>query len=203
MQKKIKCSETLQNDRYHYWQDYDGQEEVTCEEGGGSSEKEDLLESPTVSRRVSASSLSPVAFQARHRGRPKAHISGFVHVVVIRIHFYVSLEILKPYLASYRFWIKWFFFLWVNIYGPPCRRIHFGNLAIGHPSNGKTPGKTANLKVGYFWKGLIHHFWTGLTHHTTDWDGGRRPEHARHLTVTPTDVPTVTFRHVLHRRRTK
>ena len=30
------------------------------------------------------------------------------------------------------------------------RRLLFGMLAIGHPINGKMPGETVHIKVGYF-----------------------------------------------------
>ena len=36
-----------------------------------------------------------------------------------------------------------------------CRRLLFGKLAIGNPSNGKTPVDTVNLKVGYFLTGQV------------------------------------------------
>ena len=35
------------------------------------------------------------------------------------------------------------------------RRLLFGMLAIGHPSNWKTPGETLHVDVGYFWRGLV------------------------------------------------
>ena len=48
---------------------------------------------------------------------PRAEISEFVHVVMIEIHFHVSLEILKQICLSIK---KKQFFRWVDLYGAPC-----------------------------------------------------------------------------------